>query len=126
MRQTVGAAPEPGWHHYSELSPVSLLTADHEQAQWFVEDVLGELGRNEAWCATLRETLRLYLARGRSRQQVAAAMYINRNTVAYRVEKAAQLIGRPIDEDTFDLRLALEIARIHRLPVEGPASVTPA
>jgi DNA-binding PucR family transcriptional regulator len=60
----------------------------------------------------LRETLRLYLAGGRSRQQVAAAMYINRNTVAYRVQKASQLLGRPIEEDAFEVRLALEIARV--------------
>ena len=111
-RQAFGPAPGSGWNHYTEVSPVSLLTGDQEQARWFVEETLGELGRDEAWCTTLRETLRLYLAYGRSRQQVAAAMYINRNTVAYRVQKAEQLLGRPIDEDTFDLRLALEIARV--------------
>jgi hypothetical protein len=99
------------WCDYQDASPVSLLTGDEEQARWFVDEVLGELGSDEPWHATLRETLRLYLARGRSRQQVAAAMYINRNTVAYRVQKAAQLLGRPIDEDAFDVRLALEIAR---------------
>jgi DNA-binding PucR family transcriptional regulator len=99
------------WCDYQDASPVTLLTGDEQQARWFVDEVLGELGRDEPWHATLRETLRLYLARGRSRQQVAAAMYINRNTVAYRVQKASQLLGRPIDEDAFDLRLALEIAR---------------
>jgi hypothetical protein len=104
---------EPGcrWCHYEDIPPVSLLTGDEERARWFVDEVLGELGRDEPWYATLRETLRLYLARGRSRQQVAAALFINRNTVAYRVRKASQLLGRPMDEDAFDVRLALEIAK---------------
>lgn len=120
-RQTVGAAPGARWNHYAEVHRVSLLTGDREQAEWFVEEVLGGLGRNDPWHATLRETLRLYLARGRSRQQVAAVLYINRNTVAYRVQKAAELLGRPIDEDTFDLRLALEIARVTGSRKERPA-----
>lgn len=109
--QSAGQDQDARWCDYHDASPVSLLTGDQEQARWFVDEVLGELGSDEPWHATLRETLRLYLARGRSRQQVAAAMFINRNTVAYRVQKAAQLLGRPIDEDAFDVRLALEIAR---------------
>lgn len=109
-QRTIGQASDSWWRAYEEVSPVSLLTSDAEQARWFVEEVLGELGRDEPWYATLRETLRLYLAHGRSRQQVAAALYINRNTVAYRVQKASQLLGRPIEEEAFDVRLALEIA----------------
>jgi hypothetical protein len=111
-QRTIGQASHSWWRAHEDVSPVSLLTSDGDQARWFVEEVLGELGRDEPWCATLRETLRLYLARGRSRQQVAAALYINRNTVAYRVQKASQLLGRPIEEEAFDVRLALEIARV--------------
>lgn len=99
------------WCTYEDVSAVSLLTRDAEHAQWFLAEVLGELGGGGPRLATLRETLRLYLATGRSRQQVAAAMYINRNTVAYRVQKATELLGRPIGEDDFEVRLALEVAR---------------
>jgi hypothetical protein len=118
-QRSIGRASDSWWRAYEEVSPVSLLTSDAEQARWFVEEVLGELGREEPWCATLRETLRLYLAHGRSRQQVAAAMYINRNTVAYRVQKASELLGRPIEEEAFDVRLALEIAAAASSNVRG-------
>lgn len=110
-----------GWRTYEDVSAVSLLAKDDEHTRWFVEEVLGELAGSGPWHATLRETLRLYLAKGRSRQQVAAAMYINRNTVAYRVQKATQLLGRPIDEDDLEVRLALEIARLSR-SVPPPSS----
>jgi len=112
-----------GWCTYEDVSSViSLLTKDDEHTGWFAEEVLGELGGSSPWHATLRETLRLYLATGHSRQQVADAMYINRNTVAYRVQKAIQLLGRPIVEDDFEVRLALEIARVSSLtPLSGSA-----
>ncbi len=117
------AESRTGWCTYQDVSSmISLLTKDDEHSGWFAEEVLGELGGSGPWCATLRETLRLYLAKGRSRQQVADAMYINRNTVAYRVQKAIQLLGRPIGEDDFEVRLALEIARVSRLaPLSGSA-----
>lgn len=105
------ADPSARWCTYEDVSAVSLLTKDDERTRWFLAEVLGELGGSGSRYATLRETLRLYLATGRSRQQVAAAMYINRNTVAYRVQKATELLGRPIGEDDFEVRLALEVAR---------------
>lgn len=108
------ADPGTGWCAYEDLSMMSLLTKDNEHTRWFVQEVLGELGNSGPWPAVLRETLRLYLAMGRSRQRVAAAMYINRNTVAYRVEKATRLLGRAIDDDAFEVRLALEIVRAGR------------
>lgn len=99
------------WCDYRDTSPVSLFTGDQQQAHWIIDNVLGELGSDNPSHATLRETLRLYLASGRSRQHVAEAMHINRNTVGYRLQKATQILGRPIDDDTFDVRLALEIIR---------------
>ncbi|WP_170166511.1 PucR family transcriptional regulator [Lentzea atacamensis] len=105
------ASTHTGWYAYEDVSVVSLLAKDDDRTRWFVADVLGELASTGPWHAILRETLRLYLAMRRSRQQVAAAMYINRNTVAYRVEKATRLLGRAIDEDAFEVRLALEIVR---------------
>jgi DNA-binding PucR family transcriptional regulator len=110
-RHEVGGRAGRRWHDFEGVSAMPFLATDDEQSRWFVVEVLGELGYDDPRFVTLRETLRLYLARGRSRQQVAAEMFINRNTVAYRVQQALKLLGRSIDEDAFDVRLALEIAR---------------
>jgi hypothetical protein len=97
---------------YEEIAVVSLLMNDPQQAAWFVEETLGELGRPGRWVAELRETLRIYLAFGRSRARAAERLHIARNTVAYRVEKATRMLDRPITEDPLKVRLALEISRV--------------
>ncbi|WP_280880401.1 PucR family transcriptional regulator [Streptomyces pseudovenezuelae] len=94
---------------YSEVAVVSLLTANREQARWFVEDTLGGLGEAGAKAADLRETLRLYLAHGRSRMAAAERLHIAATTVAYRVKRAEALLGRALDDDELHLRIALEI-----------------
>jgi hypothetical protein len=102
--------------NYADLAVVSLATSDPQQARWFVEETLGALGQPGLRRAELRETLRVYLAFGRSRLRAAERLHVARNTVAYRVDKAVSLLGRKIDGDELQVRLALEIARV--LPSE--------
>jgi hypothetical protein len=102
---------------YDEIAVVSLLIKDPQEARWVVQETLGDLYNADPWLAELRETLRLYLAFGRSRARVAEEIHVSRNTVAYRVQKVSKLLKRAIDEDPLRLRLALEIARV--LPVES-------
>jgi purine catabolism regulator len=56
-------------------------------------------------------TLRVYLEEDRVQRQTAARLFIHVNTVAYRVNRIEQLIGRALDDPTavFDLTLALRI-----------------
>ena len=97
---------------YADVVVVSLLADDRLHARWFVEETLGALGQPGRRFAELRETLRVYLAFGRSRARAAECLHIARNTVAYRVEKAVGLLGRPIYGDYLHVRLALEITRV--------------
>jgi DNA-binding PucR family transcriptional regulator len=107
-----GRDPSTSWiDEYADVAVVALLTNDPEQARWFVEETLGSLAQSGPGFDELRETLRVYLAFGRSRVRAAKTLHVARNTVAYRVEKAAKLLGRPIDEDPVKLRLALEITQ---------------
>lgn len=101
---------------YAELSVVSLLSARREQARWFVEDHLGALAGTDPKAAELRETLRLYLAFGRSRTAAAQRLHVAPTTVAYRVKRAEEVLGRELGDDELDLRLALELTG--RLPDE--------
>ncbi|MEV5958844.1 helix-turn-helix domain-containing protein [Streptomyces sp. NPDC051987] len=95
---------------YDDVAVVSLVTANREHARWFVEDTLGDLGEDSAKAAELRETLRLYLAFGRSRIAAAERLHIAPTTVAYRVRRAEELLGRALGDDELGLRLALEIS----------------
>lgn len=102
-----------GWLcDYADVATAALLTADPEHARWFATGVLGPLAADHPRLADLRETLRVYLAEGRSPQSAAERLYIARNTVTYRVRRATELLGGPLPPDPLDLRLALEITRL--------------
>lgn len=96
---------------HADIRVRSLLTADEERARWFAEDILGPLYSVDRRIAELRETLRVYLASGRSPQRAAEVLHVSRNTVGYRVKRAEELLGHPLPDDLVELRLALEIAR---------------
>ncbi|MEV0171299.1 helix-turn-helix domain-containing protein [Streptomyces sp. NPDC050803] len=102
-----------GWLcDYADVSTAALLTADAEHARWFTARVLGALGADDPRVRELRETLRVYLAEGRSPQGAAERLFVARNTVTYRVRRAMELLGRPLEQDALELRMALEIARL--------------
>ncbi|WAZ21512.1 helix-turn-helix domain-containing protein [Streptomyces cinnabarinus] len=102
-----------GWLcDYTDVSTAALLTADTEHARWFAARVLGALGADDPRVRELRETLRVYLAEGRSPQGAAELLFVARNTVTYRVRRALELLGRPLEQDALELRMALEIARL--------------
>ncbi|MBC2901532.1 helix-turn-helix domain-containing protein [Streptomyces cupreus] len=102
-----------GWLcDYADVSTAALLTADAEHARWFAARVLGALGTDDPRVRELRETLRVYLAEGRSPQGAAERLFVARNTVTYRVRRAMELLGRPLEQDALELRMALEIARL--------------
>lgn len=101
-----------GVYDYADLAVLSLLTSEPERAERFMRETLGPLAGPDPRLAEIRETLRLYLAHGRSRTAAAAELFVARNTVAYRVKRAEHLLGRPIPRDHLPLRLALEIGRV--------------
>ncbi|MEV3860186.1 helix-turn-helix domain-containing protein [Streptomyces sp. NPDC050095] len=102
-----------GWLcDYAEIAAAALLTADTEHARWFARGVLGPLAGGTSRARELRETLRAYLAEGRSPQGAAERLFVARNTVTYRVRRAEEAMGRPLGPDGLDVRLALEIVRV--------------
>ncbi|MGP4002940.1 PucR family transcriptional regulator [Streptomyces sp. 8N706] len=104
---------------YAAVGIAALITADAEHARWFAAEALGGLAADDTRVAQLRETLRVYLAEGRSPLAAAERLYVARNTVTYRIKRAEELLGRPLDADGLDVRLALEIARVLG-PAMGP------
>ncbi|WP_215455109.1 CdaR family transcriptional regulator [Streptomyces sp. ATCC 21386] len=106
------ALGNPGTYAYADIAVLSLLTADAEHAERYMRDVLGPLAVPDPKVAVIRETLRLYLAHGRSRSLAAEDLFVAPTTVAYRVKRAEELMGRPLPQDHLPLLLALEISRV--------------
>ncbi|WP_433236742.1 PucR family transcriptional regulator [Streptosporangium sp. CA-135522] len=94
---------------YQDVAVAALSTVDAEQAHAFVTRVLGRLTADDETTFRVAMTLARYLAENRSRTRTAERLMIHPNTVAYRVNQAEQILGRSIDRDTLDLRVALAL-----------------
>jgi DNA-binding PucR family transcriptional regulator len=95
---------------YTSVELVSLLASDLPRARAFVADRLGPLASTSESCERLRETLLAFLASGGSATRVAKELYVHQNTVAYRVKKAEEMLGRRVTEDPIELTCALTLA----------------
>jgi DNA-binding PucR family transcriptional regulator len=95
---------------FDEVGAVALLCADREGARAWVRRVLGPLADPDPAVARLRETLRVFLATGGSLATTARRLQVHRNTVRYRVGRAHEVRGRPVNAtegDRLDVELAL-------------------
>ena len=108
---------------YSELGADRLLLgvqASHpEELEAFVRDTLGPLLKHDARSANpLLPTLRAFLEQGGHLRDTAEALYVHRNTLAYRLDRAAELLG--VDLKDGRTRLALALA-LRALPLVSPS-----
>jgi PucR C-terminal helix-turn-helix domain/GGDEF-like domain len=101
--------PASGLCDQQAVRTAALLTEDAERARWYVEETLGGLAADGNRQEQLRDTLRCYLASGRSLKIAARQLGVARNTVVYRVERAEELIGP--HTGTLEIQLALEIMK---------------
>ena len=95
---------------YQDHDIVAMLSADPTAAREFVGRELGDLAGGDGNVVTMRQTLKAYLDRDRSLVRTAADLHVARNTVAYRVQRAEHLRGRPIAERRLHLHAALTLA----------------
>lgn len=95
---------------YQDLDIVAMLSIDLPAAREFVARELGRLVDCTGSVTTVRHTLKRYLDRDRSLAGTAADLQVARNTVAYRVQRAEQLRGRPATDRRLQLHAALTLA----------------
>jgi hypothetical protein len=95
---------------YARVELVSLLAVDLPRARAFVHAQLGPLAADEEPAARLRETVLAYLAAGGSGTRVAKELYVHQNTVAYRIKRAEELLGRRVTARSVELTCALTLA----------------
>jgi DNA-binding PucR family transcriptional regulator len=91
---------------------VTLLAGrDVHVAADFVQRVLGDLAHDSPASATLRETVRIFLAEGGNAPRAAAQLFTHRNTVLQRIERASRLLGHRPEENRLSVAVALELAQ---------------
>jgi DNA-binding PucR family transcriptional regulator len=95
---------------YADVALLHLLLRDPVAAAAFANEQLAGLAGDAPRVATLRRTLATYLARGRDASATATSLGVHRNTVARRLARAEQLVGRDLNERTDELSVALTIA----------------
>lgn len=96
---------EPG------VQAAALLAADLKATRSLVASALGGLAEDNEPAERLRETLLDFLNEDGRYQNTAERIHVHRNTVRYRVAKALEIRGRPLDDDRFNLQLALVACR---------------
>lgn len=101
LRQAEG----PTVHH--DVALLAVLCADTERARALAAGELGPLAASDDGAARLRDTLRAYLANGESQVAAAHTLGVHHKTVAYRLRRAEQLLGRRVDERRAELEAAL-------------------
>ena len=87
------------------------MCADLDATSAWVRSTLGDLALDDEPHARLRETLWEFLATGCSYTAAAQQLILHKNTVQYRVRKAEEARGRPVQDRRLDLELALLVAR---------------
>ncbi|MFB1298050.1 PucR family transcriptional regulator [Mycobacterium sp. pW049] len=95
---------------YQTVSLRAIATVDVEQTRTFVRRELGRLGETDETTRRLAATVRTYLDENCSRGRTAKRLHVHENTVAYRIRQAEEMLGRPIDKRTLELRAALVLA----------------
>lgn len=96
---------EPG------VAAACLLSADLPATKAWVQRVLGPLAHADEQHGRLRDTLRVFLAEGCSYTAAAERLMMHKNSVKYRVARAEEERGRPINDDRLDVELALLACR---------------
>jgi hypothetical protein len=102
------------------------LCADPEHTRMLVQTALGDLARDDEQAARLRDTLRVYLSTGSSYTATAELLSMHKHSVKYRIDKATQLRGGPIEPERFDIELALIACQLLGRDVLTPAGSGPA
>jgi purine catabolism regulator len=105
------ARPDKAVHRFDDLGVLRLLAslAGGPELSRYIEDELGPLLKHDAKATNpLLPTLRTYLSCDGNKSQAAQALFVQRRTLYYRLERIETLLGRPLDDA--DNRQALVFA----------------
>jgi DNA-binding PucR family transcriptional regulator len=94
---------------FDEVETLCVMSEDPELLAEFVARKLGPLAATSSSARRLRETLLVWLREGGSASRAAECLRTHKNTVRNRVQRAEELLGRPLEGDRLGLELALTV-----------------
>jgi len=106
---------------FSEVAPVAMMLGSPGLLRAWVLSTLGDLATDDEHHARLGDTLLVFLQTGGSYKATAERLMLHKNTVQYRIRKAKESIGRPVDENRHDVELALRVTHWLGLSALQPA-----
>jgi DNA-binding PucR family transcriptional regulator len=106
---TLANRPAGSVTRYARVALQAMATADLDQARSFVDRQLGRLAVDDDTARRLVATLRVYLDEHASRGRAAKRLGVHENTISYRIRQIEEILGRSVEEDTLDLRVALAL-----------------
>jgi DNA-binding PucR family transcriptional regulator len=87
---------------------VSLVTENQDRADQFIKDTLGEL----EWASPeIRAAVLAYVTEQCSASRAATRLYTHRNTLLRRLSRAERLLPRPLEENSVNVAVALDVLR---------------
>jgi hypothetical protein len=95
---------------YRDVASLCFLVDRQVEANAWAHHVLGDLGGPGEDCERLRQTLCVFLDEGGNAIATGEKLFVHRNTVKYRVDKALSLLPGPLGTDRVEVALALRYA----------------
>ena len=92
---------------YRDVAVLSFLVDRQAESKAWSEAVLGDLAGDGEDREGLRETLAVFLEEGENAVAAAQRLFVHRNTVKYRVDRASALLPGPIGRRRLEVALAL-------------------
>jgi DNA-binding PucR family transcriptional regulator len=94
---------------FARVALLAMATVNEGLAEAFVHDQLGQLAVDDDTALRLAATLRVYLDEHASRSRAAKRLGVHENTISYRIRQTEEILGRGVETDTLDLRVALAL-----------------
>lgn len=95
---------------FADIEMVALLTHNVEDANSFIDSTLGEFRMSSA---DIRRTLLTFISQQCNASRAAKVLYIHRNTLLHRLEVAQRLLPCPLEENTINVAVALQVLEWH-------------
>jgi DNA-binding PucR family transcriptional regulator len=93
---------------FGTIQLVSLVTESPERADQFIKDTLGEL---ETASPEIRTAVLAFVTEQCNLSRAAAKLYTHRNTLLRRLTRADELLPRPLEENSVNVAVALDVLR---------------
>ncbi|OLL16239.1 MULTISPECIES: helix-turn-helix domain-containing protein [unclassified Rhodococcus (in: high G+C Gram-positive bacteria)] len=101
--------PGPRVVPIKDVGAVALMCENLDATREWVHEVLGALAADDPAAAQCRDTVRVFLSTGSSYTATVTALNMHKNSVAYRIHKAEDKLGRKVHVRRLDPENALAL-----------------